>query len=184
MSAMTGWTDHAFPGHEVNLVFARGMANGTLAERLRGGLREPLADGEAGGWAWAVHDMMNVESDGYDLVDYNGICRDGGEIVVFVTEPCSGKAHGPDFSYFRDGRTILHFSFEDVGARVGENPDYLSAELLAANLIGPGSFCAEEETDDHDCFDHDSDKEDRVVRTIADYFQLPSPPLSTEVAAR
>nr|WP_069172855.1 hypothetical protein [Streptomyces griseus] len=180
---MTDWTGHAFPGLDVNIVFARGMTTGTLAEGLRGALREPLADGEAGGWAWAVHEMFDPEADDFESVDYNSICRDGGEIVVFVTEPCSAKAHGPEFSYFRDGRTILHFSFEDVSSRVGENPDYLSAELLAARLIGPGSSCEEESGGDHDCFDHYTDDEDRLVRTIADYFLLPSAPLSAEVAA-
>ncbi|MFC3236949.1 hypothetical protein [Streptomyces nitrosporeus] len=183
MRAMTGWTDHAFPGHEMNIVFARGLPPGALTERLRSRLREPLADGEARGWSWAVHDMLDDEAGDYGLVDYTGICRDGGEIAVFVTEPCSPKAHGPDFSYFRDGWLVLGFSFEDVGSRVGENPDHLSAELLAANLIGPGASCEEGESGGHDCFDHADDDEDRLVRTIADHFLLPSPPLSAEVVA-
>ncbi|MEU5715745.1 hypothetical protein AB0G71_08125 [Streptomyces sp. NPDC020403] len=67
---------------------------------------------------------------------------------------------------------------------MGENPDHLSAELLAAGLIGPDSSCAEEETGNHDCFDHDTDDEDRLVQTNADYFLLPSPQLPTEVAAK
>ncbi|MFD6281242.1 hypothetical protein ACFWFI_37620 [Streptomyces sp. NPDC060209] len=181
---MTDWTDHSFPDHEVNLVFARGKSPGALTEGLRGLLREPLECGEANGWAWAVHDMLNPEADDYDLVDYRSLCQGGGEVVVFVTEPCSAKAHGPDFSYYRDGRTVLHFSFEDVGQRVGENPDYLSAELLAANLIGPESECGWAEGEGHDCFDHHYDDENRLVRAIADFFVLPSPPLSKEVAAK
>ncbi|MFE4452854.1 hypothetical protein [Streptomyces sp. NPDC056796] len=181
---MTDWTDHAFPDHEVNLVFVRGTSPGALAEELRGLLREPLVCGEGDGWAWAVHDMVNPEADDFDPVDYRGLSRDGGEAVVFVTEPCSAKAHGPDFSYYRDGRTILHFSFEDIGLRVGENPDHLSAELLAANLIGPGSECGWEEGEGHDCSEHHPDDEIRLVRVMADFFRLPSPPLSREVAAR
>ncbi|WP_406411606.1 hypothetical protein OG923_22470 [Streptomyces halstedii] len=181
---MTDWTHHSFPGHEVNLVFARGMVPDALIGRLRDLLREPLAHGVADGWTWAVHDMESPEADDYDLVDYVGISQGGGEIVVFVTEPCSAKAHGPDFSYYRDGRTVLHFSFEDVEERVGENPDHLSAELLAANLIGPEADCGWREGDGHDCSEHQDDDEERLVKTIADFFVLPSPPLSAKVVAR
>ncbi|MFD9286903.1 hypothetical protein ACFWBV_01020 [Streptomyces sp. NPDC060030] len=181
---MTDWIHHSFPGHEVNLVFARGMSGDALAAGLRALSREPLACGEGGEWAWAVHDMLNPEADDYDLVNYPTLRTDGGEIVVLVTEPCSAKAHGPDFSYYRDGRPILHFSFEDVGQRVGDNPDFLSAELLAANLIGPGAECEAAEDEGHDCFDHDDEDENRLVKAIADFFVLPSPPLSAEVVAR
>ncbi|WP_405715366.1 hypothetical protein [Streptomyces sp. NBC_00046] len=179
---MTSWMHDSFPGHEVNIVFARGLPLDALIAGLRELRREPLAHGEAGGWAWAVHDMLNDEIEDYDNVDYRHICPQGTELVVFETEPCSAKAHGPNFEYLRDGRLILRFSFEDVGQRVGENPDHLSAELLAAGLIGPDAQCAAADTDDgHDCFDHHYDDEDRLVRAIAGFFALPSPPLSREV---
>lgn len=182
---MTSWMHDAFPVHEVNLVFARGLPAGALVSGLRALDREPLAHGEAGGWAWAVHDMVNGEIGDYDEVDYPRVCPEGAEVVVFVTEPCSAKAHGPHFCYYRDGRTTLFFSFEDLQSRVGENPDYLSAELLAADLIGPGADCLAQETDpDHDCFDHHYDNEDRLVRTIAEAFALPSPPLAAGVGAQ
>ncbi|MFD5871499.1 hypothetical protein [Streptomyces sp. NPDC060322] len=98
-----------------------------------------------------------------------------------MTGPCSAKTHGPEFWYCRDGRTVLHFSFEDVGARVGENPDHLSAELLAANLIGPGSGCGPEDDGDHGFCDHHFDDEDRLVKVVAEFFVLPSPPLYGQV---
>lgn len=173
-----------FPGHEVNLVFARGLSRDALVAGLREQDREALAEGEAGGWAWAVHDMENWEIEDYDDIDYTRLCSPRGEIVVIVTEPCSAKAHGPNFTYLRDGKWVLHFSFEDVEERVGDNPDYMSAELLAANLIGPDAECVAWETDpSHDCDAHDFDKRERIMRAIAACFGLPSPPLAREVAA-
>ncbi|MFE5096789.1 hypothetical protein ACFRCI_42410 [Streptomyces sp. NPDC056638] len=181
---MTDWIQGTFPGREVNVVFARGMPLDAFVRCLGDRLREPLAYGEANGWAWAVHDMHNWDAEDYDDVDYSGMCQDGAEIVVFVAEPCSAKAFPPAFGYHRDGRTILWFSFEDLQQRVGENPDYLSPELLAANLIGPTAECAQQEDDSHDCFDHHYDDHERLVTVIADYFALPSPPLSAGVTAK
>lgn len=178
---MTDWIQGPYGGLDVNLVFARGMTLGALAEGLRGVMREPLASGEAGGWAWVVHEMLNAEAEDFEPVNYSGLCPGGAEIVVFVTEPCSPKGFPPAFEYHRDGRTVLWFSFEDLGQRVGDNPDYLSAELLAAGLIGPDAVCAHEDEPGHDCYDHDQDDEERLVRTLADFFALPSPPLSPEV---
>ncbi|MFD8828600.1 hypothetical protein ACFV1C_40500 [Streptomyces sp. NPDC059605] len=179
---MTSWMHGSFPGHEVNIVFSRGLSTDALTTGLRELRREPLAHGEANGWAWAVHDMLNDEIDDYEGVDYREVCPQGTELVVFVTEPCSAKAHGPAFDYYRDGRLVLGFSFEDIGQRVGENPDHLSVELFAAGLIGPGSPCeAADADDDHDCFDHHYADEDRLVRAIAGAFGLPSPPLAREV---
>ncbi|MFE2037451.1 hypothetical protein ACFXBB_30200 [Streptomyces scopuliridis] len=181
---MTNWIQGSFPGHEVNVVFARGIPLDAFIRGLSDRLREPLAYGEANEWAWAVHDMHNWDAEDYDDVDYSSMCPDGAEIVVFVTEPCSAKAFPPAFAYHRDGRTILWFSFEDVQQRVGENPDYLSPELLAANLIGPTAECGQQGDDSHDCFDHHYDDHERLVTVIAEYFALPSPPLSAGVTAK
>ncbi|MFF2011829.1 hypothetical protein ACFVWY_22490 [Streptomyces sp. NPDC058195] len=190
---MTSWMHDSFPGHEVNIVLARGLPLDALTAGLRELRREPLAHGGAeggddgtgaGGWAWAVHDMVNEEIEDYNGVDYRRLCPQGTELVVFETEPCSAKAHGPSFEYHRDGRLVLAFSFENIGQRVGENPDHLSAELLAAGLIGPGAECEEADAKDgHDCFDHHYDDEDRLVRTIAGAFGLPSPPLARKVVS-
>ncbi|MGC5394711.1 hypothetical protein ACPXCP_03040 [Streptomyces sp. DT20] len=182
---MTSWMHDSFPGHEVNLVLTRGQSLDALASGLRELNREPLAQGEAGGWAWAVHDMFEEDSEDYEQPDYRLVCPGGTELVVFVTEPCSAKAHGPQFHYLRSGATTLYFSFEDIGERAGDNPDYISAELLAANLIGPDAECEEWRTDEgHDCYEHEADRELRLVRTIADAFDLPSPPLALEGAAK
>ncbi|WP_330240010.1 hypothetical protein [Streptomyces sp. NBC_00525] len=181
------WIDSTceFMWHETNLVFARGISLDALVSGLRELAREPLASGEADGWAWAVHDMVNAEAEDYDDVDYRRICPPGAEVVVLVTEPCSVKAHPPTFTLLRDGVCTIHFSFEDLEQRVGTSPDYLSAELLAANLIGPDSECRVWETDpSHDCWEHDGDRDDRderVARAIAACFGLPSPPLAREV---
>lgn len=177
---MTTWLHDTFPGREVNLVFARGLPAGCLLRGLREQNREPLAQGEADGWAWAVHDMINVAEDtDYEEVDYGRLCPQGAEVVVFVTEPCSAKAHGPHFAYYRDGRTTLFFSFEDYRQqRVGDNPDHLSAELFAAGVIGPAAECEEWKDGVHDCSEHEDADELRLVRTIADAFGLPSPPLA------
>ncbi|WP_086565810.1 hypothetical protein, partial [Streptomyces africanus] len=119
----------------------------------------------------------------FDPVPYGEISA-GAEIVVFVTEPCSPKGHAPHFEYYRDGRLITWFSFEDLTQRPGDNPDYLSAELLAAKLIGPDAGCAEEGEDGHDCFDHYYEHHHRIVRAVARFFALPSPPLSPQVTDR
>ncbi|MFF3334040.1 hypothetical protein ACFYWX_31565 [Streptomyces sp. NPDC002888] len=182
---MTNWIQGSFGHHdEVNVVFARGMSLDALDKGLRDLHREPLALGEGNGWVWAVHDMLNPDIDDYDAVDYTTLCRDGGEIVVFVTEPCSVKGFPPDFEYYRDGRLILRFSFEDLEQRVGQNPDYLSPELLAANLIGPDAGCDQEDVDGHECYVHARDHHEPLVKVIADFFALPSPPLAMEVTAK
>lgn len=184
---MKSWIDsrlgETYPGHEVNLVFVRGLPTGSATAGLAALRREVLETGVAGGWTWAVHDSFAPEIDDFDPVDYRPLCRDGAEAVVFMVEPCSAKAHAPDFTYYRDGRCVLHFSFEDLGQRVGDNPDYLSAELLAAGLIGPDADCRSAEGDEHDCFDHHYDDHNRLVRAIAAVFGLPSPPLAAGVAA-
>ncbi|MFI6861986.1 hypothetical protein ACIBKZ_19160 [Streptomyces sp. NPDC050421] len=175
---MTTWLHDTFPGHEVNLAFARGLPADAFFEGLREQNREPLALGEADGWAWAVHDMLDEEDD-YEDVDYGRLCPQGAEVVVFVTEPCSAKAHGPHLAYYRDGRTTLFFSFETFRQqRAGDNPDYLSAELFAAGVIGPAAECQEWKDGAHDCYEHRDADELRLVRTIADAFGLPSPPLA------
>ncbi len=148
------------------------------------GCENPFAYGEGNGWAWAVHAMHNWDAKDYDDVDYNAMCPNGAEIVVFVTEPCSAKGFPPAFAYHQDGRLILRFSFEDLQQRVGENPDHLSPELLAANLIGPQAGCGQQDDHGHDCFDHYYDDHGRLVKVIAGYFALPSPPLSPEVTAK
>ncbi|TDC74019.1 hypothetical protein [Streptomyces hainanensis] len=181
---MIDWLHDAFPNHEVNVAFARGIPADAFVRGIADQGRAPLAHGEGNGWAWAVHDMFAPGSGGYREVDYQAMCRAGAEIVVFVTEPCSPKAFPPAFVYHRGGRTVLAFSFEDVEQRVGDNPDYLSPELLAANLIGPDAYCDQEEEDDeHDCFDHLHDDRTRLVAVIAAHFGLPSPPLAAEVTA-
>jgi hypothetical protein len=91
-----------------------------------------------------------------------------------VTEPCSAKGFPPAFEYYHDGRLVLSFSFEDPQQRVGDNPDHLSPELLAAGLIGPDAHCPHEDDDGHDCWDHDHDDEERLVRVITDFFGLPT----------
>ncbi|MGN5637055.1 hypothetical protein [Streptomyces sp. AC154] len=182
---MTSWMHDSFPGHEVNLVFARGQSLDALVSGLRELNREPLAQGEAGGWAWAVHDMIEEDSEDYEGADYRLVCPEGTELVVFVTEPCSAKAHGPQFHYLRGGATTLYFSFEDIGERLGDNPDYISAELLAANLIGPDAGCEKWRTDEsHHCDEHEDGAKERLVKTIAEAFALPSPPLAREVTAK
>ncbi|MBW5482178.1 hypothetical protein [Streptomyces bambusae] len=162
-----------FRDHEVNLVLARGSSLAALTAGLRAQRREPLSLGETDGWAWGVHEMVTAETDGQE-VDYRRICADGSELVVFVTEPCSVKAHAPRVMYFRDGRCILTFSLEDIEQRAGDNPDHLSPELLAAGLIGPDAYCDEDEADDgHDCFDHCADDRARIVQVVVDFFGLP-----------
>lgn len=181
-TGMRNWTKFrgSRPYEDVNIVFARGTTLDALVDGLRTARREPLETGEAGGWAWAVHEMV-VPPD-FDWMDYRPLCPSGVELVVFVTEPCSVKAHAPSFDYYRDGRLVLGFSFDDLGQRVGDDPDYLAPEFLDSRLIGDEAYCPLE--DEHDCWEvHDEDDEIRLVKTIADFFSLPSPPLSVEVAA-
>ncbi|WP_432157655.1 hypothetical protein [Streptomyces sp. bgisy153] len=180
---MTDWMPACGPGDEVNVVFARGLSPDALTEGLRNLRREVLDEGAADGWAWAAHRMHDWESEDYEDADYPRLCADGTELVVFAMEPCSAKAFPPAFSYYRDGRLVLHFGFEDLGQRLGDNPDHLSPELLAAGLIGPASEC-DWKAEGHDCSDHADDDERRLVRTLATHFRLPAPPLSPEVTAR
>ena len=95
----------------------------------------------------------------------------GGELAVFVTEPCVAKVHGPEFAYYRDGRLVSGISFESPSYGVGTEPEPLAPALTAAGLIGPD---AEIDLDDD---------EERQVRAISDFFGLPELDLSaTELA--
>ncbi|MFE5862324.1 hypothetical protein ACFQ77_17495 [Streptomyces virginiae] len=85
----------------------------------------------------------------------------GGELAVFVTEPCNAKAHGPWFAYYRGGHLRTGFSFEALGDRVGEDPDVLLPALVAAGLVGPH---AQHGTEDF---------EERIVRAITEALSLP-----------
>lgn len=102
-----------------------------------------------------------AESGDYGLAHYGQLCPAGGELVVFVIEPCLAKAHGPSFQYLRDGRLITAFSFETPYYRGGEVPDLLLPVLTAANLIGSQAD-----------LDRD-DNEERIVEAITAFFSLP-----------
>lgn len=60
----------------------------------------PLAYGKGTHWGVMMHDMLGWNTGDYCYADYRRVCPDGGELVVFVTEPCSVKAHRPWFSYY------------------------------------------------------------------------------------
>ena len=143
------------------MVFFRGMSLDALTQGLLAIRRLPLAYGKGAEWGLIMHDMLSWENGDYDLADYGQLCRTGGELVVFVTEPCIAKAHGPAFQYYREGRLITGFSFEDPSYGVGEEPDLLAPALTAARVIGP-----------HVDLDGD-DREERIARAIATFFSLP-----------
>ncbi|MFD7402805.1 hypothetical protein ACFV7R_09070 [Streptomyces sp. NPDC059866] len=67
---------------------------------------------------------------------------------------------------------------------MGDDPDLLSPELLAANLIGPDAHCPHADDDDHACWEHASEDRERLMKVIADFYDLPSPPPAAEVTAR
>ncbi|WP_327307029.1 hypothetical protein OG730_29220 [Streptomyces sp. NBC_01298] len=158
------WIHRALPHHqETNVVFFRGTTLDALTRELLGQQRVPLAYGkETGGWGLMMHDMSGWDSgDHYSLTDYGRLCPEGAELVVFVTEPCLGKAHGPGFEYHRDGKLITGFSFEGPDDGVGAEPDLLLPALTAARLTGP------QENLDGD------DTEERIVAAVAGFFSLP-----------
>ncbi|MEU9733332.1 hypothetical protein [Streptomyces sp. NPDC048002] len=181
---MTTWTHAPYPHHEVNVVHARGTSLDALTTGLRSLGREPLDRGEADDWAWVVHEMLDAELQDFDPVDYRQVCPEGAELVVIVTEPCSPKGFPPEFEYYRAGRLVLRFNFEDPRTRAGDDPDHLSPELLAARLIGPDAECPLEDDERHACWEHADTDRERLMRTIADHFRLPSPPLASEVTGR
>ncbi|MGX9888861.1 hypothetical protein [Streptomyces sp. NPDC002276] len=165
----THWIHGPLAGHqEVNVVFFRGMSLDALTRGLLAARRIPLAyaKGGEGEWGLVMHDMFGWSHDDYDDADYRQLCRDGGELAVFTTEPCMAKAHGPRFDYFREGRVVCGMSFETLAYGVGDHPDLLSPALTAARLIGP-----------HAEYDRE-DREERTVETISAFFSLPDPDFS------
>ncbi|WP_427921421.1 hypothetical protein [Streptomyces sp. cg40] len=165
----THWIHGPLVSHqEVNVVFFRGMSLDALTRELLSMRRIPLAyaKGAEGEWGLVMHDMFGWDEDDYDRPDYRPLCRDGGELAVFTTEPCVAKAHGPDFAYLRDGRFVCGFSFETLSYGVGDHPDLLSPALTAARLIGPRAEYDRE------------DREERTVRAISSFFSLPDPDFS------
>ncbi|MEW1777422.1 hypothetical protein [Streptomyces sp. NPDC086777] len=158
---MTHWIRRPLPPHEeINVVFFRGMSLDALTRGLLAAQRIPLAYGKGADWGVVMHDLLGWDSDDYALVDYGRLCRAGGELAVFVTEPCIAKAHGPEFDYYRDGRLISGLSFETPSYGVGEQPGLLAPALTAANLAGPHA-------------DYDGDADIRIARSIAAHFSLP-----------
>jgi len=165
----THWIHGPLAGPEdVNVVFFRGMSLDALTRGLLSIRRIPLAyaKGTEGEWGLVMHDMFGWDEDDYDRPDYRPLCRDGGELAVFTTEPCVAKAHGPDFEYLRDGHFVCGFSFENLSGGVGEQPDLLAPALTAARLIGPHA-----ELDPYD-------NEERTVQAISAFFSLPDPDFS------
>ncbi|MFD7033605.1 DUF6461 domain-containing protein [Streptomyces sp. NPDC059917] len=159
---MTDWIHGALPHHEeTNVVFFRGLSLDALTRGLLDQRRMPLAYGKGTDWGLMMHDMLSWDSGDYDLADYRQLCPDGGELVVFVTEPCLVKAHRPWFEYYRDGNLLTDFSFENLDSRGGEEPDLLLPVLMAANLIGPKADL------------YRDDNEERTVKAIAGFFSLP-----------
>ncbi|MGW1553332.1 DUF6461 domain-containing protein [Streptomyces sp. NPDC002346] len=159
---MTDWIHGPLPHHEeTSVVFFRGLSLDSLTRGLLGLRRTPLAYGKGTDWGLMMHDMLSWDSGDYDLADYRRLCPDGGELVVFVTEPCWAKAHRPWFEYYRDGSLVTGFSFENLHDRVGEDPDLLLPVLTAGNLIGPQAD-----------LDRD-DNEERTVQAITGFFSLP-----------
>jgi hypothetical protein len=145
---------------DTNVVFFRGMSLDALTRGLLAARRMPLAYGKGPDWGLMMHDMHSWEADD-EPAAYGPLCADGGELVVFVTEPCSVKAHRPEFLYYRDGRLITCFGFEAPRYRAGEEPDLLLSALTAANVVGPHAELGGD------------DDEERIVRAIADFFSLP-----------
>ncbi|MFF3017222.1 hypothetical protein [Streptomyces sp. NPDC057939] len=159
---MMHWIRGALPHHEeTNVIFFRGLPLDALVRGLLVQRRMPLAYGTTPGWGMLMHDMNSWDSGDHDLAHYGRLCKGGGELAVFVTEPCWVKAHGPLFEYYRDGNLITGFNFENPSNPVGEEPDLLQPVLMAANLIGPMSD-----------LDRD-DNEERTVQAIAGFFSLP-----------
>ncbi|MDV9176562.1 hypothetical protein R6V09_41355 [Streptomyces sp. W16] len=166
----THWIHGPLASHEeVNVVFFRGMSLDALTRELLSIRRIPLAyakggeDEDEGEWGLVMHDMFGWDEDDYDRPDYRQLCRDGGELAVFTTEPCIAKAHGPDFDYYRAGRYVCGISFENPSGGVGEQPGLLAPALTAARLIGPHA-----ELDPYD-------NEERTVQAISAFFSLPDP---------
>lgn len=159
---MKHWIHGPLPHHEeTNVVFFRGMSLDSLTQGLLGQRRMPLAYGKGADWGLMMHEMLSWNSDDHELADYRRLCSDGGELAVFVTEPCWAKAHRPWFDYYRDGSLITGFSFENLRDRVGENPDLLLTDLTAARLTGPQADL------------NGDDSEERTVQAIAGFFSLP-----------
>ncbi|WP_405705244.1 hypothetical protein [Streptomyces sp. NBC_00069] len=146
---------------ETNVVFFRGMSLDTLTRGLLGLHRRPLAYGKGADWGLMMHDMLSWDHGDYGDTDYGRVCPPGGELAVFITEPCSAKAHRPWFQYYRAGRLHTGFSFETLDSGVGEEPDLLLPALEAANLVGPLAQHGAE------------DFEERIVQAITGCLSLP-----------
>lgn len=159
---MTHWIHGPLPHEEeTNVVFFRGMSLDTLTRGLLGLRRRPLAYGKGADWGLMMHDMLGWDHGDHDDTDYGKVCPTGGELAVFVTEPCIAKAHRPWFAYYRDGRLHTGFSFETPFYGVGEEPDLLLPALTEANLVGPLAEHGRE------------DFEERIVQAITGFLSLP-----------
>ncbi|WP_432027915.1 hypothetical protein [Streptomyces sp. 1222.5] len=158
---MKHWVRRPLPKHEeINVVFFRGISTDALTRGLLAERRLPIAYGIGEDWSVIMHDMLSWQSTDHDLVPYGQLCRRGGELAVFVTEPCVAKAHAPAFEYYRAGQLITHFSFEDLSRPGGGDPHLLVPALTAAKVIGSEAVIGD-------------DDDERTVQAIAEFLSLP-----------
>ncbi|MEV5998235.1 hypothetical protein AB0M25_02690 [Streptomyces griseomycini] len=157
-----GWIHGQIPnGEETNVVFFRGMSLDAITRGLLRQRHRPLAYGKGADWSLMMHDMLSWDDGDYSTTNYGQLCQPGGELAVFVTEPCLAKAHRPHFAYYRDGRLHTWLSFEDLGNGVGEEPDFLLPALTEAHLVGPAADLDRKNV------------EERAVEAITRFLSLP-----------
>ncbi|MFJ1973799.1 hypothetical protein ACIO93_34645 [Streptomyces sp. NPDC087903] len=166
---MTSWIDCGviawmeegrYREDETVLVYFKGTGLAAMAEGLSAQRRPPFAygnDATPGDWGVIVHHMFNPSHDGYDEIDYRELCPQGAELMVFVPNPCTAKAHGPKAYHYKDGQISSCMDYEDPDY-VGEYwPNKMVPLITAAGL------------------DHQNETyEEQLTQLICDHLGLPA----------
>ncbi len=142
------------------------LTRALLAER-----RFPLAYAKGTAWGWSCTTCSAGTTRTTTVPTISGCPGPAAENWPSSSRSRVAKGHGPEFEYYRDGRLVNGVDFETHHCGVGTEPELLAPALTAARLIGPEAE-----------FDLDG-REERLVRAISDFFDLPELDLSqTELA--
>ncbi|MFG3040915.1 hypothetical protein ACGFYZ_28845 [Streptomyces sp. NPDC048330] len=154
------WVDENRREDESVLVYFRGVSLSDMVERLRARHRPPFAYGVEPGaaeWGVVVHHLHNPLLGDFDGLDYRELCSAGGELMVFVPNPCVAKAHGPHAFHFKDGQAVTSFFYEDPDVTGDRWPAEIAERVRVAGLDG--------ETSDYEAL---------LTRAIGDHLGLPA----------
>ncbi|WP_405778698.1 hypothetical protein [Streptomyces sp. NBC_00859] len=171
-SGVMSWLGEGGGGDEETvLVYFKGVGLSAMSEGLTVRHRPPFAHGNdpaPGDWGVIVHPMYNPSRDDFDETDHRSLCPRGAELMVFVPNPCVGKAHGPKAFHYKDGRISSCIDYEGP-ATVGE----YWPNRLAPVITGAALAYGNENGNYDNCANYDN-YEEQLTQLLCDHLGIPA----------